>query len=302
LEKTVKNTIFLLCFSAFGFLLQAQPNANAVLEPNRVATGDTFVLKVLVGGATVMPREVNFRAWAAVLPPENILSRSGWQKNGAKWVQQFTLIAFDSADLSLPPLSVRFHLGDTVSTNRLALKVVPTPAGAELSDLAPIRDIRRETVQWYDYWPWLLGGLLATGVLFWLSRKIKPQTKKAAPVAVSLPQPTAAPIPARQRALQQLDNLEQRQPWRNGQIREYYMELSLILRGYLERQHQFPALESTTGEIMTAAPVLGFLPTQRQNLRELLDRSDLVKYAQTHPTEDFHKKAIAEARMLVQNA
>ncbi|HND87524.1 MAG TPA: hypothetical protein PK971_04305, partial [Saprospiraceae bacterium] len=98
----------------------AQTTATAALNRPVVEAGDTFSMRVLVAGMQSEPRRVDFSAWyAAGFAPENVLSRSAWSRSGARWVQQFTLICFDSAALRLPPLYVHTHLGDSLPNNPL---------------------------------------------------------------------------------------------------------------------------------------------------------------------------------------
>ena len=86
----------------------AQPKAIASFQPERIETGDTTGLLILVSGLAVAPKDVDFSPWSAMMSASNIIGRSEWRKSGAQWMRRFTLIAFDSATLELPPLKVRF--------------------------------------------------------------------------------------------------------------------------------------------------------------------------------------------------
>ncbi len=275
--------------------LSAQIKAFASLQPDRIETGDTTALLVIVTGLNAEPKEVDFSPWAAVLPSSNILARSNWRRSGAQWMRRFTLIAFDSATLELPPLNVRLSTGKPLETNELKLSVFPTRTGRDITDMAKIRDIRREPESWLDYWPWAAGLLfLFTLVLWWVRRN---QRKPQAVVA----QPSFSPPPASpsERALQKLSELQQKRLWKGGQTKEHYAELSLILREYLETRYGIAALESTTLEIQNMLKGTEFPPNARVDLNELLQKTDLVKYAQSQPAEAVHEAVLAKARELV---
>jgi hypothetical protein len=273
---------------------QAQMTANATLAPAHVETGDTFTMRVMVSGTNVEPREVNFHTWAAVPAAPEVLSHSGWRKSGPQWVQQFTLIAFDSATLSLPPVTVKFHLGDSVRTNALQLLVTPTQATPDLAAMDTVRDIRREGDDWTDYWPVavVLLVLLIAGRWYLLRKKPKPQPV-AAPVAV---QPA---VPVHEQTLAKLKALEHQKPWQKGQIKEYYVDLSMIMREYLERRFNIPALESTTREILSLLKTTSFPEQLQPTIRDMLMQADLAKYAQGRPPDAFHEKALQNARLMV---
>ncbi len=292
---------FLLHAWVFGTLVLpvcagAQITANAAFDPARVETGDTFSLRVLVANAKVAPKRVDFAAWKPQLSAKNILTQSDWTRSGTQWVQHFTLIAFDSAVWQLAPLTVHLHLGDTIQTNPLELAVAPTPASAELADMDTIRDIRRTPALWTDYWPWGIGVLAFLLVLFWYVRR-KPKRHK--PVAAVTPTPAARP-PASEIALQKLATLERQKPWQQGRLLEYYAELSLILREYLENRYGILALESTTREIATLLKNTPFPDQLRAPLDHLLQQADLIKYAEISPPAPYHEKALENARLVIQ--
>jgi len=280
---------------ALPVVASGQATANAALDPARVSVGDTFALRVLVSGTRVTPRSVNFAAWQHTIPPDNILGRSAWQRSGEKWVQRISLIALDTADIHLPPLTVFLHLGDTVQTNPVRLTVVGTTASADLRDLDDIRDIRPEPTLWYDYWPWAAAGLVALLVLFRLFRR-RPRRQRPMQPVVS---PTAPPPSAREIALEKLERLEREKPWLKGNLLEYYAALSMIVREYVEHQYSIPATESTTREIGELLKNTAFPPERRAVLDVLLQQSDLVKFAEMVPSSDYHVQALAKAKQVV---
>ena len=273
----------------------AQSSARAVFDRNVVETGDTFVLRVLVTGVSAKPGKVDFSPWRELLPADNILSKSDWTRTGGRWLSQFTLIAFDSAGLALPPLKIALKAGDTLRSNPLELTVKPTYATPDVGDAETIRDIRREPVVWTDYWPWALGAVLALALAIWLLRRKKPKPV----VAMQVPVPPPPVVPPHQAALQKLTILEQKQLWKHGGVEQYYAELSLIVREYLENRFRIPALESTTREILPLLKATGFPENLKDVLREILHESDMTKYAKHPPPGHFHEKVLNMARQLI---
>ncbi len=275
--------------------LTAQATATASLQPDRIETGDTFTLRILVAGTTVEPGQVDFGPWSALVPAKNILAHYGWHRSGPQWVQNFTLVTFDSATLDLPPLPVRLHLGETAQTNPLRLTVVPTAATADVETMAPIRDIERSAGNWLDYWPWAVGGL----VLLLALRRLLGRKKKSPPMVAVAP-PAPPPTPVHAEALQKITLLERKRLWEKDQLKEHYAELSLIVREYLEKRYGIPALESTTTEIEHLLKTTDFPRVLNLAIQDLLSKADLVKYAQSSPPAAFHEKAIEKARAMIQ--
>jgi hypothetical protein len=274
--------------------LQAQPKAFATLKPDRVETGDTFLLTVIVSGVKTSPKDVDFVSWANILPANNILRRSEWRKTGSQWVRQFTLISFDSSSLELPSLTILQSVGTPLYTNTLSLTVFPS-AGKELADMAQMRDIYREPVSWLDYWPLAVGALLMLLLGYWFLRR----AKRRVPVVVAAPVIPSPTISATEIALTKLQELQNRQAWKKGDIKEHYAELSLIVREYLENQYHFQALESTTIEIGQLLSSLNMSKSQISAYSDILSQTDMVKYAQSQPPENTHDAIIEKARTLI---
>lgn len=287
-----KITLFLFCL-ALSTGLSAQAVANAVLNKTIVETGDTFTLRILVHNAPAEPLKVDFTSWAPFVTTENIVSESQWSRTGRRWQREYTLLVFDSAQLALPSLNVILRNGEKLPTNTVNLTVNPTPAGAEVSEAETIRDISREPTRWTDYWPWAAGGLVVLLLHYFFGRK------KPKPVQVAIAAPPPPQAPPHEITLQQLAALEQQKPWKNGKTDQFYADLSMIIRTYLERRFQVPALESTTKEIMPLLKKTDFPDQQSKILQEVLYQSDMAKFAQSPPSEQAHEKNLHNARKVV---
>ncbi|MBK9338145.1 MAG: hypothetical protein IPM98_17005 [Lewinellaceae bacterium] len=289
------SNIFLFLL-LFALPVAAQTgDAVAAFDSGYVETGNPFVLHLSVPEQLGQPADIDFSPWETLLPAQNILGSTGWQNRDGRWVNDLTLITFDSAQLWLPPLGIAFPDGDSVLTNPLELNVLPTPATGELTDLYDIKDIRREPANWRDFL--LPLGIIAAGVLllalavwWFLLRK-----KKSGLLAER-----ALRLPPHELALRQLAELERRQYWQQGQIKTYYTELTRIVREYLEHRYQIPALESATDDILHLLADTDMPEPLHGPLADLLRWADLTKFAKGAPPEHFHAQALREARRLVE--
>ena len=105
----------------------------------------------------------------------------------------------------------------------------------------------------------------------------------------------AAPAPpAWEVAYQRLRELDQRQLPKAGQYEPYYVDLSAILRHYIEDLFSLHAPEQTTPEFLAAATGSKlFTDDQQKVLSQFLRHSDYVKFAQYIPSINEMERCFA---------
>jgi hypothetical protein len=142
-----------------------------------------------------------------------------------------------------------------------------------------------------EYLPYFIL-ILALGFLawrYWQHRK----NRENPPVVAQIIQP------AHIIAERLLAELRAKQLWQNGKTKEYYSELSHILRGYLEDQFKLPALESTTDELISLLKKRGFDADVLEKTQNLLQTADLVKFAKVEPPVTLHDDFLVNAEAVV---
>jgi len=144
----------------------------------------------------------------------------------------------------------------------------------------PIKDIHQIRLPWN--WSLILLIVLLLGILglaIWLVGRRLGKAKAAAAAVVHV-----TPEEAHVRALRELRVLGQSGMLQEGNFRPYYSRLTYILRLYFEDRFRFGALESTTAEILEYCRNTGILEEEYQKMtREILEQSDLVKFARHRP-------------------
>jgi len=146
------------------------------------------------------------------------------------------------------------------------------------------------------WWPWVLAGLLTTLLLAGLAylwwRRQQPEE------ATSTVQPASeidqTPYEAATAWIRQLDSYDLSDP---AAVKPFYVELSSALRVYLAREWDVAALERTTREVIDALEARSDVPDDAiDRLESVLERADLVKFADVRPDADAHDAAIEDAR------
>ncbi|MCA1810259.1 MAG: hypothetical protein LC725_12570, partial [Lentisphaerae bacterium] len=101
----------------------------------------------------------------------------------------------------------------------------------------------------------------------------------------------------RARALYELQRLMSAGLPGSGKVKDFFVELTMIVRRYIERAHAIRAPEQTTEEFL--AGVAGdtrFREEVLEKLREFLKAADLVKFAAWHPEDAAIERAVSTAR------
>ena len=121
--------------------------------------------------------------------------------------------------------------------------------------------------------------------------------------------PPVAPmrkIPPHETALEALKRLREKRLIERGLIREFYFEISNIMRHYIEGRFSISAPEQTTEEFLVTMTQDGHFDANKQDLlRSFLEHCDLVKFARYAPetgevrgtfevTEDFIRQTKQE--------
>lgn len=85
-------------------------------------------------------------------------------------------------------------------------------------------------------------------------------------------------------AMEELKNLKGKMLPQKGFFEEFYIEITQIIRKYIERQYQIKAPEQTTQEfLMKVIDTPIFESSLKGHLEEFLKFADLVKFARLHP-------------------
>jgi hypothetical protein len=103
-----------------------------------------------------------------------------------------------------------------------------------------------------------------------------------------------------ERALLELQRLLGRNLPARGLYKEFYIELTMVVRRYIERTHGIHAPEQTTQEFLSAASRSPhFTPEVLTQLRTFLESADLVKFAGQEATPAMADGATAKAKAYI---
>ena len=213
--------------------------------------------------------------------------------------QYLTLTSFEDSLFYLAPLP--FVSGDdTVWSDGLTLNVVQ-PFEMDTTDMAitDIKGVYKAPIWWWGIFRWVLLALLLAGVgvagyylITYLQRR---KLEEAGNVVMTEPL-----RPAEEVALEKLDAIKEKKIWQQGQVKEYYTQLTDVVREYIARRFEVSSVEQTSDETLRdIRPLLSERKDLYDQLRKMLTLADLVKFAKWSTTPDENELSLRNAYTFV---
>ncbi len=206
-------------------------------------------------------------------------------------IKKYGLTQFDSGRYVIPRVQILINNKPFLSDSIL-VEVANVQVDTLKQKMYDIKDIIPAQEKMGDWWKYLLILLLIAGIgalIYWYIKKPKK--------AKSEEEIFKTPI---EKATNKLNKLEQKELWQKGEVKEYYSELTDIVRNYIEEAIEIPAMESTTSELIEGLKKASLKKKMKlsketiDNLFTVLKQADLVKFAKSKPldfeiTEDRKK-------------
>jgi hypothetical protein len=207
------------------------------------------------------------------------------------WIGTYVVTPWDTGSFTIPSQTISTQ--DSVFTFEEVNFEVISP---KLQEGKEIYDIKEQFVEvptdytsWLTtYWYWiLLLVLIILLTLIFIKKKFKKEVKPEKIMSL------------KEKSLLAIDALEKAKMWEKSLVKEHYIELSFILRSYLSAQYELNLLEKTSFE---TSLLLEKKPLEKDTIKiikTLLDYSDLVKFAKSHPNEYEISKNLAQVRQII---
>ena len=207
------------------------------------------------------------------------------------------LTSFELGELELPSIAVPVTSPGGATDTLLTDPFLIASQSVGLDESGDPRDIKGPLSiprSWWGVLPWAaLAAVVVAGAAYYLYRR-----RRAAPES-GPPVPRAPPRPFHELALEALRLLEKSSLLERGQVKEYHVRISEIIRRYIEGQFEVPALELTTREVADGMRRAALGGRVTGAFQDFLDRCDLVKFAKLRPAPKESRGLMEQARTLV---
>lgn len=297
---TNNRLLILLLAVLFGFLKGQQAEAQtfaaeASLDTNEILIGDQVRYQWSISGPAeyhIIPPVLN----DTVIDKIEILEQSDIDTISAKEGErlalrkQMILTSFDSGEYRLPPLKFIAISPEKDSLEVLTNEQFLTVNTVEVDTTEAIKDIKgpiEEPFTLEEAMPYIMGGLALAAIILAAIYIIR-RLKKKKPILVK-PKPK---VPPHVTAYNELEKLKKKKLWQNNFIKQYYTELTDIIRMYIEGRFDINAMEMITSEILESLQTRNIPGDSLRKLEQTLTLADLVKFAKANPLPTEHDESM----------
>lgn len=213
---------------------------------------------------------------------------------------EYVISVFDTGTFTIPPFPVAYFPTDSLGAYKI---IEASPINIYVrsvihDDKRELRDIKPPIEIPFNYF--FLFSMLAVAVLLAAAAYFGYMFYKRHKQEGYLFRAPAPPRPAHEVALAAIDDLLKRNLPEQGAYKQFYIEISEIIRRYIEDRYFVPALEETSFEIMQDMKKQDLAEELYPLLGEFLNLSDLVKFARYIPDRQENEKIIMQARRFVE--
>ena len=290
----IKLYLLFLLLATPVFSQQKQVQTSIDTTKNKIGAEFKLTLKTNVDtlSKVVFPNVKNFGALEVIqsYPIDTIKKNDRYEL-----VKKYGLAQFDSGKYTIPSVRILINSKAFLSDS-LRVEVVNVEVDTLKQKMYDIKDIAPADNSISYWWKWILVLLIIAGLgalAYWYVKKHKEKKEEG--------EIYKTPI---EKATNLLNTLEKKELWQRGEIKEYYSELTDIVRIYIEEAIEVPAMESTTSELIQALKIASLKKKMElsketiDNLFTVLKQADLVKFAKSKPL-DFE---ITEDRKKIERA
>jgi hypothetical protein len=171
------------------------------------------------------------------------------------------------------------------------------PVNAEAPDeFYDIADIWKPPFVLADYYPYIIGFLviwLLVAAIAYIIQRIR-NRKPILPFMKEKPE-----LQPHEKAFKELDQIKQQKLWQQGRNKEYYTLITETLRKYMAARFGFRAMDMTSSEILTMIRRESEVDSVYEELNQVLQLADYVKFAKLAPLPDENELSMMNAYLFV---
>ncbi len=274
--------LFLFLLVGHGYVLAAQDDISVKVEVDKAfaTIGDEINFRVTAVHPPEMSLlEINAESALTDFEIKKTTDFSTREGNVVTEGKNYLMTSYSLGEYVIHPFAVKYRAKDgsvkEIQTNSLYLTLESVDKNkkpeSDIRGVKGVQKIKSRAVRW-------ILGLALTGTVItfcvWFYLR---QRKKVLEAGKNEP-----PLSPQEEAYLALNQLKNSDLIRKGLVKQYFFQMSEILRRYIERRFRIKALESTTYElIQDLVPLV--TKEQMELVQDMLTFCDLVKFAKYEP-------------------
>ncbi len=222
----------------------------------------------------------------------NEYSRSIDNGKRIRFVQEYLITSFDSTRYEIPPFDVIVDK-DTFTSNRLVLDVYSVEIDtANINNIAGPATVLDVELTWEEIRDAIYLGIILALVVTAFVLAVISLVKNKPIIRIVKVKPK---LPSHIVAMNRIDEIKNDETLCvAGNEKEYYTQLTDVLREYMHERFGIDAQEMTTSEIIDEMLKIKDKESIKE-LKEILELADLVKFAKMKPTERENRLNMSNA-------
>jgi hypothetical protein len=214
-------------------------------------------------------------------------------------VREYTVSTFEIGTFEIPPVTIRFiTANDTtrreLTTEKIKIEVTslkPSEEG-DIKDIKPPLELERDIKALIKLIAAIVIAIIIVIIIIYIIKRRKAGKSL-------LPMKAKPPRPAHEIALEALEKLVNSDLLAQGQVKQFYIELTEIIRRYIEGRFSIIAIEMTTYQLVQNMRQANMEPGTIELIERFLSDSDMVKFAKYLPTAEETQAAVQQAFEIV---
>lgn len=210
----------------------------------------------------------------------------------------YTLTSYDSGSFYIPAITFKYkNKGDNSFKEAFTDSILLDVKSIAVDTTKAFKDIKGPIsvpYDWRELIPYIVGCIMLTSLIWFVIYYLRKRSKGEKLIDFS-----KHALPPHEIALLALEKLKNKKFWQNNKIKEYYTELTEIIRIYIEKRFMVAAMEMTSNEIITAFRSIDITDDLKVKLRQLFVLADLVKFAKANPLPNEHDLSFYNAQTFV---
>ena len=204
------------------------------------------------------------------------------KNNQSEWFGSYVLTIWDSGHFIIPSTIILIEGKKvTLPLGHIMVDLVPEKKGQDIFDIKesfteiPNEPVFEKIKRFHrNNWQWIYSilGMILLYFLYKSYRKTDPVIEQKNETLEEL-------------ILREINELENKRLWTDNKLKEHYVELSFILRSYLSKRFDINLLEKTSFESKVLLIQKGLPKKAVDNIGEILDQADMVKFAKSTTEE-----------------